>query len=58
MNAEFFRAFARRCRELMMRARSTAAREQLRVWAEEFDLRADAMERKSPNREIKEAGPK
>jgi hypothetical protein len=40
MEAEFFRRFARRMRELMLRARTEAAREQLRIWAEEFDERA------------------
>jgi hypothetical protein len=45
MNPEFLRAFARRCRDLMMQARSAAAREQLRLWAEEFDRRAEIFER-------------
>jgi hypothetical protein len=40
MEAEFLRRFARRMRELMLRARTEAAREQLRLWAEEFDERA------------------
>ena len=44
MEAEFLRRFARRMRELMLRARTEAAREQLRLWAEEFDKRAAAVD--------------
>ena len=44
MEAEFLRRFARRMRELMLRARTEAAREQLRIWAEEFDERAAAVD--------------
>ena len=44
MEAEFLRRFARRMRELMLRARTEAAREQLRIWAEEFDERAGAVD--------------
>jgi hypothetical protein len=36
-----FRRFARRCRELATRTRSAAAREQLEVWAGEFDAWAN-----------------
>jgi hypothetical protein len=39
------REFARRCRELMLAAWSADLREQLRLWAEEFDQQADALER-------------
>ena len=45
MNADFFRRFAQQCRELIARARTEPAKEQLRIWAEEFDARADALER-------------
>jgi hypothetical protein len=45
MNADFFRRFAQQCRDLIARARSEPAREQLRLWAEEFDARAEAAER-------------
>ena len=45
MNPDFFRRFAQQCRDLIARARSEPAREQLRIWAEEFDARADALER-------------
>ena len=45
MNAEFFRRFAQQCRDLIARARSAPAKEQLRIWAEEFDARANALER-------------
>ena len=44
MEAEFLRRFARQMRELMLRARTEAAREQLRIWAEEFDERAAAVD--------------
>lgn len=44
MEAEFLRRFARRMRELMLRARTEAAKEQLRIWAEEFDERAAAVD--------------
>jgi hypothetical protein len=39
------REFSRRCRELMLRAWSAEVQEQLRLWAEEFDQQADALER-------------
>jgi len=44
MNADFFRRFAQQCRDLIARARSEPAKEQLRIWAEEFDARANALE--------------
>ena len=44
MEAEFLRRFARQMRELMLRARTEAAREQLRIWAEEFEAQAEAAE--------------
>jgi hypothetical protein len=44
VEAEFLRRFARQMRELMLRARTEAAREQLRIWAEEFDERAGAVD--------------
>ena len=44
MEAEFLRRFAQRMRNLMLRARTETAREQLRIWAEEFEARADALE--------------
>jgi hypothetical protein len=44
MEAEFLRRFAQRMRNLMLRARTEAAREQLRIWAEEFEARADALD--------------
>jgi hypothetical protein len=44
MNADFFRRFAQQCRDLIVRARSEPAREQLRIWAEEFEARANALE--------------
>jgi hypothetical protein len=39
------RQFARRCREMMLGAWSADVQEQLRLWAEELDQRADALER-------------
>jgi hypothetical protein len=39
--------FAQRMRELMRRARTEAAREQLRIWAEEFETRAAALDTQS-----------
>src|SRR5207253_1456730 len=44
MDQAYLRRFALRCRELMVRARSERAREQLCLWAEEFEARADAAE--------------
>ena len=44
MDQEYFRGFARRCRELMRRTTSEPAREQLCLWAAEFDARAAAWE--------------
>src|SRR5260370_39239254 len=44
MNPDFFRRFAQQCRDLIARARSEPAREQLRIWAKEFDARANALE--------------
>jgi hypothetical protein len=41
------RKFAQRCRELMLTAWSAAVQEQLRLWAEELDQQADALERLS-----------
>ena len=48
MNPEFFRRFAERIRELIMRARTDAAKEQLRVWAEEFEAHAASLETHEP----------
>ena len=45
MTPEFFRKFAEQCRDLMQRSRSEAAREQLRIWAEEFENEAALLER-------------
>jgi len=36
-------------RELMLRARTDAAREQLRIWAEEFEGRATALDTRAEN---------
>lgn len=44
MNPAFFRNFAQRCRVLMQGARTDAARQQFRVWADELDARAEASE--------------
>ena len=37
MNAASMRSMAQRCRQLMCAARTNLAKEQLRVWAEEFE---------------------
>ena len=50
VSAEFFRRMAQRCREMIGRARTEAARAQLRVWAEEFDNQAKAIEEQEKNR--------
>jgi hypothetical protein len=44
MDQEYFRRFAWRCRELMSRTANERAREQLCLWAAEFDARAAAWE--------------
>ncbi|MBV8495045.1 MAG: hypothetical protein JO162_16380 [Alphaproteobacteria bacterium] len=44
MDAVLLRRFAQRMRDLMLRARTETAREQLRIWAEEFEARADALD--------------
>ena len=41
---------AQRCREMLARARTEAAKAQLRVWAEEFDNQARAAEAEEKNR--------
>jgi hypothetical protein len=49
------RKFARRCRELMLAAGSADAREQLRLWAEELDQQAAALERRAAKSQGSEA---
>ncbi|MGE5270311.1 MAG: hypothetical protein ACM3JG_11630 [Thiohalocapsa sp.] len=44
MDHGYFRRFADRCRELMGRTHSETAKEQLSLWADEFDARADALD--------------
>ena len=44
MDSDFLLRFARRMRDLMLHARTEPAREQLRIWAEEFEMRAAALE--------------
>jgi len=44
MEAVFLRRFAQRMRDLRQRARTESARVQLRIWAEEFEARADALD--------------
>jgi hypothetical protein len=44
MEAAFLREFARRCHDLMLDARTEAARRQLALWVEEFERRAEALE--------------
>jgi hypothetical protein len=40
------RQFARRCREMMLATWSPVIQEQLRLWADELDQKADAVERR------------
>lgn len=40
MDREFLLRLAQRVREMMLRANTDVAREQLRVWAEEFEAQA------------------
>ena len=40
MDREFLLRLAQRVREMMLRAKTDVAREQLRVWAEEFEVQA------------------
>lgn len=50
MDPAFLREFARRCREVMAGARTEAARQQLATWVEEFEHRAEALERELAGR--------
>ena len=45
MEPKFFRDFARRVRHLMPDTRTEATRQQLAMWADEFEQRAETMER-------------
>jgi hypothetical protein len=45
MQPDFLRRMARQCRDLIPRTRTEAAREQLRLWIEEFERRAETLER-------------
>ena len=44
MSAALFRRLAQQCRELVVRVRSEPAKEQLRIWAVEFDTQAEEAE--------------
>jgi hypothetical protein len=44
MQSGFFRQMAQQCRDMMRRAEAEDARQQLQLWAEEFDARAEAAE--------------
>lgn len=50
MSADIFHRLAQQCRDLMLRARTEAAREQLRIWLEEFEAQAAAVEAEIKNR--------
>jgi hypothetical protein len=43
-DAALFRRVARRCRELATRTEVDSVKEQLRIWAEEFEKRAERVE--------------
>ena len=47
VNPEIFRRLAARYRRLMFLVRTEAARDQLRIWAEEFEQKADELEKES-----------
>ena len=47
VNPEIFRRLAARYRRLMFLVRTDAARDQLRIWAEEFEQKADELEKES-----------
>jgi len=49
MEPAFLREFARRCRALMLGARTDAARRQLAMQVEDFEQRADTLERELTN---------
>ncbi|HVH77503.1 MAG TPA: hypothetical protein VM755_21510 [Stellaceae bacterium] len=44
ITAAVYRRFAKRCRELLPRARTEAARERLRIIAAEIDAQAEELE--------------
>ena len=48
MDRDFVLRLAQRVREMILRARTDTAREQLRVWAEEFEAAAAELEPAAP----------
>jgi hypothetical protein len=48
-DADYFKQKAQRCRELERIAVMAEVREQLRLWAEEFDAQAEGIEVLSPS---------
>jgi hypothetical protein len=50
MNPAFLRRLAQRCWDLVRSARSGATREQLQIWAREFEAEAEHAERGSEMR--------
>ena len=51
MGPDFFRKFAERVRGLSERVRTEAAREQLQIWAAEFEAHAASLDTQSPARD-------
>ena len=51
MSPEFFRKLAQQCRDLLARARTTAARQQLQIWIDEFEAQAAIAEREMLEKE-------
>jgi hypothetical protein len=47
VSPKVFRRLAAQCRRLMLLVRTDAAREQLRIWADEFEQKADELEKKT-----------
>jgi hypothetical protein len=54
MNPASLRDFAQRCRELMHTARTNVVKEQLRVWADEFEEEAMILAREAAAMTIEE----
>ena len=48
MNRDFVLRLARQAREMILCARTDIAKEQLRIWAEEFEVAAAELEQAGP----------
>jgi hypothetical protein len=54
MDAEYLRALAQRCRELLRVATVPEVRAQLRDWIDDFEAEAEAIERGLPFSRVRE----